>query len=164
MATSSSVNDRPPPQAATTTDSSPASRRVGRPTTPDRPGADRGLRNAAILSFATTITLMLITYVALFDVDHTAQRVIEAAGALGAITAAIAVHRISTPTRLLPHPAKVHREQRRLAMLTGVLGAVLLLLSYTAAFDLDSWAEWAVFGALVFTAIGAGIATQTRLR
>jgi hypothetical protein len=34
---------------------------------------DHGPRNAAILSFATVIVLLLVVYVALFDVDSTAQ-------------------------------------------------------------------------------------------
>jgi hypothetical protein len=38
------------------------------------------------------------------------------------------VHFAATPTRRLPHPEKVRAEQRHIAMLTGVLGAVLLLL------------------------------------
>jgi type IV secretory pathway TrbD component len=125
---------------------------------------DRALRDAAVVSFATTIVLLLAAYVAAFDVGHTAQRIIEGAAALGALTAAIAVHRIATPTRLLPHPAKIRREQRHLAMLTGVLAAVLLLLLYAAAFDLNSWAEWTVFGAFVLITVGGGIAAQTRLR
>ena len=47
-------------------------------------------------------------------------------------------------------------------MLTGVLIAVLLLLVYTAASDLDSAAEWTVFGVIVLTAVGTGVAVQTR--
>jgi hypothetical protein len=125
---------------------------------------DRALRNAAVLSFASTIALLLAAYVAAFDVGHTVQRVVEGVAALGALTAAVAVHRIATPTRLLPHPAKVRREQRHLAVLTGVLAAVLLLLLYAAAFDLNTWAEWTVFAAFVLITVGGGVATQTRLR
>ena len=47
-------------------------------------------------------------------------------------------------------------------MLNGVLIAVLLLLVYTAAYDLDSAAEWTIFGVIVLTAVGMGIAVQTR--
>jgi hypothetical protein len=75
-----------------------------------------------------------------------------------------AVHLAATPTRRLPHPEKVRREQRHVAMLTGALVAVLLLLGYTAAFDLNSWSEWTVFGAIALAAIGTGIAVQTRMR
>jgi len=38
---------------------------------------------------------------------------------------------------------------------------VLLLLVYSAAFDIDHWAEWIVFGGIVATAIGAGVAINT---
>jgi hypothetical protein len=41
---------------------------------------------------------------------------------------------------------------------------VLLLLVPPAALDLNSWAEWTVFGVIVMTAVGAGIAVQSRLR
>lgn len=44
----------------------------------------------------------------------------------------------------------------------GVLLAVLALLAYSAAFDLDHWAEWIVFGGIVFTAIGVMIAVNPR--
>jgi hypothetical protein len=125
---------------------------------------DHGPRNAAILSFATVIVLLLVAYVALFDVDSTVEKIIFATVVLGAIGAAVVVHRVSTPTGQLPHRTKVRREQRHVAMLNGVLAAVLLLLVYTAAFDLNSWAEWTVFGAIVLTAVGAGIAVQTHLR
>lgn len=129
---------------------------------PNRHRPSHGPDHAAVVSFATTTVLMLCAYVAIFDVGRTAQRVIEVVALAGAMTAAVAVDRISTPTRQLPHPDKVRREQRHLAMLTGVLGAVLLLLAYAAAFDLDSWPEWTVFGVLVLTAIGAGIAIEPR--
>ena len=42
-----------------------------------------------------------------------------------------------------------------------VLLAVLAMLAYAAAFDLDHWAEWIVFGAICFTALGAIIAVNT---
>ena len=66
-----------------------------------------------------------------------------------------------TPTRDLPHADKVRRQQRHLQVLTVVLLAVLAMLAYAAAFDLDHWAEWIVFGAICFTALGAIIAVNT---
>jgi hypothetical protein len=47
-------------------------------------------------------------------------------------------------------------------VLSGVLVLVLLMLAYAAAFDLDSWPEWLVLGAICFTAVGALIAVQFR--
>jgi hypothetical protein len=47
-------------------------------------------------------------------------------------------------------------------VLTVVLLAVLAMLAYAAAFDLNHWAEWIVFGAICFTALGAIIAVHTR--
>jgi hypothetical protein len=129
---------------------------------PDRRAPRHGPDFAALVSFATAIVLILCAYVAIVDVGRTAQHVIEAVALAGALIAAVAVNRVSTPTRRLPHPDKVRREQRHQAMLTGVLGAVLLLLAYTAAFDLDSWPEWTVFGVLVLTTVGAGIAIHSR--
>jgi hypothetical protein len=43
-----------------------------------------------------------------------------------------------------------------------VLVLVLLMLAYASIFDLDSWAEWTVLGAICFTALGALIAVNTR--
>ena len=43
-----------------------------------------------------------------------------------------------------------------------VLLAVTALLAYSAAFDLDHWAEWIVFGGIVATVIGAMIAVHSR--
>lgn len=43
----------------------------------------------------------------------------------------------------------------------AVLLIVLALLAYSAAFDLDHWAEWIVFGGIVATAIGAMLAVGT---
>jgi hypothetical protein len=45
-------------------------------------------------------------------------------------------------------------------MLTGALVVVLILLAYSAACDLNHWAEWIVFGAIVGTAIGMMIAVR----
>jgi hypothetical protein len=69
-------------------------------------------------------------------------------------------HRLHTPTRELPHPEKVRREQQHIRILTAVLLAVLAMLAYAAAFDLDAWAEWVVLGMICFTALGAMIAVH----
>ena len=123
---------------------------------------DNGPRNAAILSFATVIVLLVVVYVAVFDVSSTVESIIVGVVVVGAIALAVVVHRLSTPTGQLPHPEKVRREQRRVGMLNGVLLAVLLLLVYAAANDLDSAGEWTVFGVIVLTAVGMGVAVQTR--
>jgi hypothetical protein len=73
-------------------------------------------------------------------------------------------HRLRTPTSQLPHREKLERQQRHLQLLTGVLVVVLLLLAYSAAYDLDHWAEWIVFGGIVMTAVGAMIAVNTHGR
>lgn len=70
-------------------------------------------------------------------------------------------HHLRTPTSQLPHAEKIARQERHIEILTGVLLLVLLMLAYSAAFDLDHWAEWIVFGGIVFTAVGAGIAVNT---
>jgi membrane protein YdbS with pleckstrin-like domain len=73
-------------------------------------------------------------------------------------------HRLRTPTSQLPHEQKLERQQRHLQMLTGVLVLVLAVLVYSAAFDLDHWAEWVVFGGIVFMAIGVIVAVNTHDR
>ena len=73
-------------------------------------------------------------------------------------------HHLRTPTSQLPHAEKVKRQELHIEILSVVLILVLLLLVYSAAFDLDHWAEWIVFGAIVATAIGAGIAVNTHGR
>jgi hypothetical protein len=45
--------------------------------------------------------------------------------------------------------------------LTIVLLLVLALLAYSAAFDLDDWAEWVVLGGIVSVAVGTMIAVHT---
>jgi len=70
-------------------------------------------------------------------------------------------HHLRTPTRELPHKEKIARQERHIQILSLVLLAVLALLIYSAAFDLDHWAEWIVFGGIVMTAVGAGIAINT---
>lgn len=125
---------------------------------------DREQLHAALLSLMSTLVIAMVLYTALVDVDATIEKVILATMVSMVLGVAAFVHRGATPTRRLPHPAKVRREQRHAAMLTGVLFATLLLLVYTAAFDLNSWAEWTVFGVIVMTAAGVGIAVQSRLR
>ena len=73
-------------------------------------------------------------------------------------------HHLRTPTSQLPPAEKVKRQERHVEILSLVLLVVLLLLIYSAAFDLDHWAEWIVFGAVVVTAIGAGVAVNTHDR
>jgi hypothetical protein len=70
-------------------------------------------------------------------------------------------HRFRTPTSELPHAEKIARQDRHIEILSIVLLAVLLLLIYSAAFDIDSWAEWIVFGGIVAAAVGAGVAINT---
>jgi hypothetical protein len=69
---------------------------------------------------------------------------------------------LRTPTRELPHAEKVRRQERHLQILTVVLLAVLAMLAYAAAFDLDHWAEWIVFGGICCAALGAMIAVHSR--
>jgi amino acid transporter len=154
-----------------TTDPVPAGTRRRARTTDHRPRessgstADREQLHAALLSLMSTLVIAMVLYTALVDVDATIEKVILATMVSSIVLGVAAfVHRAATPTRRLPHPAKVRREQRHAAMLNGVLFATLLLLVYTAAFDLNSWAEWTVFGVIVVTAAGAGIAVQSRLR
>jgi hypothetical protein len=45
-------------------------------------------------------------------------------------------------------------------ILTLVLIAVLAMLAYAAAFDLDHWAEWVVLGMICLTALGAMVAVH----
>ena len=70
-------------------------------------------------------------------------------------------HHLRTPTSELPHAEKIARQERHIEILSIALLLVLAYLVYAAIFDLDSWAEWLVFGAIVFTAIGAGVAVNT---
>ena len=65
-----------------------------------------GPRNAAILSFATVIVLLLVVYVAVFDVSSTVESIIFGVVVVGAIGAAVVVHRVSTPTGSRPIPKR----------------------------------------------------------
>jgi membrane protein YdbS with pleckstrin-like domain len=69
-------------------------------------------------------------------------------------------HHLHTPTSALPHSEKVRRQQQHIRILTVVLLAVLAMLAYAAAFDLDSWAEWVVLGMICVTALGVMIAVH----
>jgi hypothetical protein len=71
-------------------------------------------------------------------------------------------HHVRTPTDELSHDEKLHRQQRHVTVLSLVLVAVLALLAYAAAFDLDHWAEWIVFGGICATAVGFLVAVQSR--
>jgi hypothetical protein len=71
-------------------------------------------------------------------------------------------HRLRTPTGELGHERKLARQRVHITVLSSVLVLVLLMLAYAAIFDLDSWAEWVVFGAICFTGLGALIAVNTR--
>ena len=73
-------------------------------------------------------------------------------------------HHVRTPTSELPHEEKIKRQQFHITLLTVVLVGVLLMLGYSAAFDLDHWAEWTVLGGIVFAAIGVMIAAQSQAR
>ncbi|MFI5121271.1 MAG: hypothetical protein ACHQJ5_00085 [Vicinamibacteria bacterium] len=69
-------------------------------------------------------------------------------------------HLHHTPTSELAHADKIARQQRHIRILTGVLVLALAALAYAAAFDLDSSAEWIVFGMIIFTVAGAMIAVH----
>ena len=71
-------------------------------------------------------------------------------------------HHLRTPTSELPHEEKLKRQARHMQILTGVMLLVLAMLVYSALFDLDSWSEWVVFGAICATTVGTIIAVHTR--
>jgi hypothetical protein len=71
-------------------------------------------------------------------------------------------HHLRTPTGELGHEQRLARQRMHVAVLSGALVLVLLMLAYAAAFDLDSWAEWLVLGAICCTAVGALVAVQVR--
>lgn len=73
-------------------------------------------------------------------------------------------HHLRTPTSQLPHAEKIARQDRHIEILSIVLLAVLLLLIYSAAFDINSWPEWIVFGGIIAAAVGAGVAINTSAR
>jgi hypothetical protein len=71
---------------------------------------------------------------------------------------------LRTPTSQLPHAEKIARQERHVEILTLLLLTVLLLLVYSAIFDLDHWAEWIVFGGIVTAAVGGGVAINVHGR
>ena len=71
-------------------------------------------------------------------------------------------HRVRTPTGELGHQERLARQRLHITILSVVLLLVLLMLAYASIFDLNSWAEWLVLGAICFTAIGALVAVSTR--
>jgi hypothetical protein len=71
-------------------------------------------------------------------------------------------HHVRKPTGELGHQEKLARQRLHITILSGVLLLVLLMLAYASIFDLNSWAEWLVLGAICFTGIGALVAVNTR--
>jgi hypothetical protein len=71
-------------------------------------------------------------------------------------------HYVRTPTGELSHEQKLARQRTHITVLSAALVGVLLMLAYASIFDLDSWAEWAVLGAICVTAVGALIAVNVR--
>jgi membrane protein YdbS with pleckstrin-like domain len=71
-------------------------------------------------------------------------------------------HHVRTPTGELSHEQRLARQRTHIAILSVVLVLVLLMLAYASIFDLDSWAEWIVLGAICATAVGALVAVNTR--
>ena len=69
---------------------------------------------------------------------------------------------LRTPSGELTHEQKLRRQRTHINLLTLVLLAVLAMLAYAAAFDLDHWAEWIVFGGICFAAVGFVVAVQSR--
>jgi len=71
-------------------------------------------------------------------------------------------HHARTPTHELPHAERLARERFHVTVLTFMLLGALAVLAYSAAFDLDHWAEWIVFGGICFAALGSIVAIQSR--
>ena len=71
-------------------------------------------------------------------------------------------HHLRAPTGELSHEQKLHRQRTHINVLSLLMLAVLALLAYAAAFDLDHWAEWIAFGAICATAVGFMIAVHSR--
>lgn len=70
-------------------------------------------------------------------------------------------HLHHTPASQLPHAEKIRRQERHLQFLTGALILVLVMLAYSAVFDLDNWSEWVVLGGICSVAVGTIIAVNT---
>jgi hypothetical protein len=71
-------------------------------------------------------------------------------------------HHVRRPTGELSQREKLARQRRHITILSVVLLLVLGMLAYASIFDLNSWAEWLVLGAICLTAIGAVVAVNTR--
>lgn len=71
-------------------------------------------------------------------------------------------HHVRTPTHELSHEQRLERERFHTTVLTVALLGVLAMLAYSAAFDLDHWAEWIVFGGILFAGLGSIIAVKSR--
>jgi len=71
-------------------------------------------------------------------------------------------HSLRTPSGELTDEQKLRRQRTHINVLTLVLVAVLAMLAYAAAFDLDHWSEWIVFGGICFAAVGFMVAVQSR--
>jgi hypothetical protein len=69
---------------------------------------------------------------------------------------------VRTPTGELSHEQMLRRERGHVRILTLALLAVLAMLAYAAAFDLNHWAEWIVFGGICAVAVGFMIAVHAR--
>ncbi|MGH2994258.1 MAG: hypothetical protein ACRDL1_12080 [Solirubrobacterales bacterium] len=70
-------------------------------------------------------------------------------------------HHVRTPTGELSHEQRLRRQQNHITTLSLALLAVLAMLAYAAAFDLDHWAEWIVFGGICGTAVGFMVAVHS---
>jgi peptidoglycan/LPS O-acetylase OafA/YrhL len=117
---------------------------------------------SAILGFAIAAAVMLLVYVALFKVDSTGDKIIFGILLACAIGSALWVH-TTEPMSHMRHPDKLKAQRRREAMLTGALGALLLLVLAAAATGLNAWGDWVVLGGLALTAVGGMIAVQTTM-
>ena len=71
-------------------------------------------------------------------------------------------HHLRTPSQQLGRLDKLRREALHRRFLSGVLILLLIVGSYAAVFDLDSWAAWVVAGGICVTVIGVIIATSPR--
>jgi hypothetical protein len=69
---------------------------------------------------------------------------------------------VRSPTGELSHEQLLRRQRGHVRILTLVLLAVLAMLAYAAAFDLNHWPEWIVFGGICAVAVGVMIAVHAR--
>jgi hypothetical protein len=73
-------------------------------------------------------------------------------------------HHLRRPTGELSHEERISRQRFHLDLACGALLLVLALCAYSAIFDLNSWAEWVVFGGICATVIGFIIAVSSERR